>query len=443
MDLILRAQSAINKHRMIPAGSIVCAAVSGGPDSVAMLHALHRLSGPMNFTLRSCHYDHAFRKNSADDAQFTVKLAQDLGIEIRVERNPGGKPKSGAQAKGRELRYAFFKKLMADGFAGRVATGHTLDDSVETSIMWMLRGAGPSAFGGVPPVRDGFIRPLIEIGKKDILLWLDENHAEYVKDPSNDTDDYLRNRIRHHLIPAIESVAPGAAATIARTARLVAGQAKFVEELARETLEAMIAASADNSITVDPGKLAAQPEALKLAIIHKAALRSGADPAELGLVHLESILRMAGTDELGKQVDLPGGFAARLDHAGLSIFKKRPVVETAEIQFTCPLSVPFGGKILSVDKAAQGEEDKGTVDISKIPAGAVFRSRREGDYLHLSNMKGRKKLKEFFVDRKVPSGIRGLIPLLAAGSEVLWIPGLFTAAALAGKDGEKVAILWE
>jgi len=190
MDFAAKIKACLTRHGMVKKGQAVCVAFSGGPDSTALLHVLHKLSGSMGFTVKACHYDHAFRGNSYEDAAFAKQTAESLGIEFRTKRNPNGKPASGAQETGRKLRYAFFESLLAEGFADVVATGHTSDDNVETAIMWMLRGAGPSALSGVPPVRGKFIRPLIEIEKKDLLEWLSENKFEYVKDPTNDTDNY-------------------------------------------------------------------------------------------------------------------------------------------------------------------------------------------------------------------------------------------------------------
>lgn len=436
-------ESAINTHGMIPPGAAVCAAVSGGADSMSMLHALLELAPVMGFSVKACHYDHALRPESGEEADFVRKTAAGLGVDFTGEKDPSPSRRS-VQARAREKRYAFFERLLQTGFADLIATGHTLDDTVETSIMWMLRGAGPSAFGGVRPVRGRFIRPLIDVRKADIVRWMDGRGLEYRHDPSNDTDAYTRNRVRHHIIPAMEREEPGAVEAIARLARITMEQSLFMEEVAQKRLAEISAASKDR-VTLEMATLNRENPALRRVMFRLALAGAGMDVTTLSLKHVEAIDSLCGAMALGKVIDLPGGFSARADHAGLTLGRPSAGRELPETPFECPLDAPAGEGVLKVRPDGGMGPGWDIVDPARVPASAVFRNRLPGDYLRLKNMKGRKTLKTFLIDRKAPSGIRATMPLLASGQEILWAPGLFVSQKVSPESGggQTVALRWE
>lgn len=424
------------KRGMIPPGSVVMAAVSGGPDSVALLLALTKLREKLKIReLKVCHYDHALRPGSGRDAEFVRELAGELGLDFIMERNRASKPDGGVQRFARALRYAFFDRLLDEGRSDIIATGHTLDDDVETFLLWLLRGSGPQALAGIPPVRGKYVRPLIETRKSDILAWLREHGVDFVTDPTNELDDYLRNRIRHHVIPAMESVSPSAVNTMARAMRLVGGQARLIGGIAGEKMKNIVTSARAGSVTLDAALLTAEPETVRFVVYRETARLAGIDPATLSLKHVEALDGLLTAGRKGASTDLPEGFAGRYDHAGLSIFRKKSPPAPVETPFSCPLSVKFGAGTLTVTPSETGGSPRDRVSISSVPPGAVFRARKPGDFLRLSNLAGRKKLKTFLMDRKVPSGERGDTPLLAVEGEILWIPGLFLSPFVTAGDG--------
>ncbi|VAX22299.1 tRNA(Ile)-lysidine synthetase [hydrothermal vent metagenome] len=437
MNPLLKAvSSTIRKRKMIAHGQIVCAAISGGPDSTALLFILNELKETFGFRVKACHFDHALRSGSSGDARFAEKMVERLGLEFAMERD--GSPGGGSiQSQARERRYRFFKKLLDSGYADLVATGHTLDDSVETSIMWMLRGAGPGAFGGVPHVREKYVRPLLDTRRSALLSWLERNDIEYVIDPTNDTDKYLRNRIRRHVIPALEIQSHKAVEAVARLAGLVKDQSLILESMANEKLTAITEKKYAGRLVVKPAALDGEPEAMRLVIYRMAFRSAGADPSKLSFKHLDAIESLLSSRTLGRSLDFPGGLCARLDHEGLTL-GYRPKHETfRETGVTCPLQTPVGGRTLRTC-FVDSEKVKGQIiDAEKAPSGALFRTRNPGDFLRIKGMSGRKKLKTFFIDRKIPSGMRDRIPLMACGSEILWIPDLFLAPSLLAGVGAR------
>ena len=445
-SIVNTALSSILRHGMIQPGATVMSALSGGPDSVALLITLMKLREKLEIReLKVCHYDHAFRPDSGRDAEFSKTLAGKLGLDFVMERNNAPKPESDLQQVARKLRYAFFDRLLDNGHADVIATGHTLDDSVETFMLWLLRGSGPQALGGVPPVRGKYVRPLIETRKNDILAWLREQSVDFVTDPTNLGDDYLRNKIRHQVIPAMESVSPSAVNTISRAMRLVGGQTKLIAQIAGNKMKEIVTSARDGSVTLDAGMIISEPEAIRFVIYRESARLAGLDPAVVSLKNLEALDSLVSTGRKGAATDLPGEFAGRYDHAGLSIFRKKGTSAPIEAPFAQPLKVEWDDGTLTVTPVENGNDAMNCVSISAVPPGAVFRTRKPGDYLRLPNLAGRKTLKTFLIDRKVPSGERGRTPLLAVGGEILWIPGLFISTAIAANSGggETAKIEWK
>lgn len=435
-NIVNTALASILRHGMIPPGSVVMSALSGGPDSVALLITLMKLREKLEIReLKVCHYDHAFRPDSGRDADFSKTLAGKLGLDFVMERNKAPKPASDVQQVARKLRYSFFDRLLGEGHADIIATGHTLDDSVETFLLWLLRGSGPQALAGIPPVRGKYARPLIGIRKSGILAWLREQGVDFVTDPTNEGDDYLRNMIRHQVIPAMESVSPSAVNTISRAMRLVGSQTKLVAKIAGDKMKGIVTSARAGSVTLDGAMAAMEPEAIRFVIYREASRLAGLDPAIVSLKNLEALDSLVSTGRKGASTDLPGGFAGRYDHAGLSIFRKKSPSPTMEAPFACPLKVESDDGTLTVAPAENGKGAMDCVAISAVPPGAVFRARKPGDYLRLPNLAGRKTLKTFLIDRKVPSGERGRMPLLAAENEILWIPGLFLSMTISANSG--------
>jgi tRNA(Ile)-lysidine synthase len=421
---------------MIPPGSVVMAALSGGPDSVALLLTLMKLRERLKIReLKVCHYDHALRADSGRDAEFSRAFAGKLGLDFIVERNSSEKPDTDIQQVARKLRYAFFDRLLGDGHADIIATGHTLDDDVETFLLWLLRGAGPQALGGIPPVRGKYARPLIETRKGEILEWLREQRVDFATDPTNERDDYLRNQVRHHVIPAMESISASAVTTIARSMRLVGDQARLIGAIAGEKMKGIVTSARAGYVTLDATLLAAEPAPIRFVIYREATRLAGLDPAIVSFKNLEALDSLLTTGRKGARADMPGGFAGRYDQAGLSIFRKKKPTAPVETLFSCPLHVELADGYLSVTPAEMEGIGWDCVSLSAVPPDALFRARRPGDFLQLPNLAGRKKLKAFLIDRKVPSGARGGMPLLAVGGEILWVPGLFLSPSVMAVAG--------
>ena len=438
-DPILQAVAgSIAERSLIAPGTRVAVAHSGGPDSTALLHIMSRLAPVLKITVISIHFDHALRAESAQDARFAEQTASALGLPFFMERD-SSPPDSQVQSGARRARYAFFRRIVQARQSAQVATGHTLDDSVETSIMWMLRGAGPAAFGGIPAARDIFIRPLIDLRKAELLEWLAHEGIGFVTDRTNETDKYLRNRIRRRVIPAMEQVAPGAVEAIARLANLSGQMGRIVERQASVILAASTRRKDAAGLTLNPAFAGEEPFVMRGMVYKSAAKEVGADPASLLEPHLQALDRMMATGHLGRKLDLPGGLHAMLDHAGLTFSLKSDQPAPMEsIPFHCPLDMAVGGGTLAARLVEKFVAEEPLAAMEKIPDGAIFRQRRPGDYLLPANLVGRKKLKKYLIDKKTPASLRDRMPILAAGEEALWIPGLYMASSILASAADRL-----
>ena len=277
-------------------------AVSGGPDSVAMLYAAARLvkTDARRWTLTVAHLDHQLRPDSADDAAFVADAAAALGVPAETRRTDVA---TLARAEGRSIedagraaRYRFLEEVAPDG--ALIATAHTLDDLAETVLLNLMRGSGLTGVRGIPARRGRVIRPLLGEQRATLRAALDAAGIGYRLDPSNDDPAYLRNRVRHELLPLLEELRPGAVGRIGQFARLAADDEAILDELAEAELRARV--SGGQIDWHDPPPAAIARRVLRLAI---------GDPAP-SAERLEALLEAAVGDRGGIQVELGGGRTA-------------------------------------------------------------------------------------------------------------------------------------
>ena len=286
----------------IPDDAHLVLAVSGGPDSVAMLHAAARLvdTDARRWTLTAAHLDHQLRPDSADDAAFVADAAAAVGVSAETRRTDvaalARAEGRSIEDAGREARYRFLEEVAPDG--ALIATAHTLDDLAETVLLNLMRGSGLTGVRGIPARRGRVIRPLLGEQRATLRAALDAAGIGYRLDPSNDDPAYLRNRVRHELLPLLEELRPGAVGRIGQFARLAADDEAILDELAEAELRARV--SGGQIDWHDPPPAAIARRVLRLAI---------GDPAP-SAERLEALLEAAAGDRGGIQVELGGGRTA-------------------------------------------------------------------------------------------------------------------------------------
>jgi tRNA(Ile)-lysidine synthase len=298
--------------RLLPSRGTVLAAVSGGADSVALLHLLARLATrrPL-LRLVVAHLDHGMRRGSAADRRFVHRLAAGLGLPCISDRRAVAKLRrrdESPEEAARRVRRGFLLEAAAEAGATRIATGHTLDDQAETVLMRLARGAGPAALAGMAPEGPGpFVRPLLAIERAELREWLRRRGLAFREDPSNASLCYDRNRVRRLVLPALaEATNPRAARHIAEAADRLREDSRFLDGLALGRLARLAGRAPAGEVALDARRLARVPHPLAARMARLLLERSGADPRRVAARHVEAFLRLA-TGKDGGRLDLPDG----------------------------------------------------------------------------------------------------------------------------------------
>ena len=452
-------------YDMIPAGSTVVCAVSGGADSVYLLHRLWLLRTMLDFRLAAAHFDHGLRgEESRRDAAFVRDfVARYCGVQhcvlrdgTEVELPPvelivgRGDVAAEARARGRgieetarELRYAFLEETADRVGAERIATAHTADDDLETLLLHLLRGTGLRGLTGIPPRRGRLIRPMLTTTRETVEEYLRRYGLPHVEDSSNTDERFLRNRLRRQVVPLLKEFSPGVTARIPDTvARLRADEA-LLEELAQPLCRQAWEEGED--LVLPAAALAEAPEPLAVRAVRQliARLRGGA--AGLTAAHLEAVLALCRGNDPSAQVSLPGGLLAWREYDRLVLGPDAPPPRVVPRTVTPPCVLKLeGGWTLRCECGPvphAGEESDGFFhfDCAKIAGTLRVRPRETGDELALPG-RPRRSLKKLFIDRRVPRRLRESVPVLADGAGVLAVGGIGADCRRAALPGQPA--LW-
>lgn len=410
------------KGLLVP-GDRVIAAVSGGADSMALLQFLLEYKEEMGVTVEAAHVDHRMRPASGRDAAFVAAFCKQNGVPLHAFA-AAAPPAHPSEEWGRALRYGFFETLAGPGV--KIATAHTLSDQAETLLLRLARGAGVRGAAGIPAVRGRFVRPMLGVTKAEAEDFCRRRGLDWVTDESNSSDDYARNRLRHHAMPAIEAACPGAEAAFGEFCARMGELAQYLRARGEQLL--VSAACAPDAWRLET--LAAAPpveraEALRILVEAERPLRKGDIPRLEGL-----LARRAGAVQLTDRARL----AVRGDALERRHIAEQPPFAPVEARpgeyrlpggFCLRLRLVEGAECEETIKFAQTAKKPfdNCADYDKISSSLCLRTRRAGDVYRPAGRNVDKTLKKLFNEKKVPASRRGVLPLLAAGSRVVWLWG--------------------
>ncbi len=326
--LVAAVGRALREADLPARGETLVVGLSGGADSVALLDALALLRGPRGFRLVAAHLDHGLRRASADDAAFCAALCEGLDVPLRSGaadvRGRAAREGGGLEAAARRERYLFLRRVAREEQAAAIAVAHTRDDQAETLLLRLLRGAGTTGLSAMRARRGRLLRPLLAVSREEVVAHLRARSLEWREDPSNADPVHLRNRVRHELLPYLESrFNPRARAVIARAASLLADEAAHL----RREAEALLAASArheEGTLVVRREALARAPLPVARAAVREALRRSGG-LHRVGAVHVERVVAIGrGPAPAGRVLYLPGGRTVRFTSDGIHLEKRSP-----------------------------------------------------------------------------------------------------------------------
>ena len=388
----------LKEYDMVSAGDTVICAVSGGADSVALLFALYLLKDRLEIRLEAAHFNHHLRGEESDrDEAFVKKLCHQYDIPLQLGGAQVTAGKKGLEAAARDARYAFLKSL-----EGKIATAHTADDNAETVLMHLVRGTGLKGLGGIMPVNGNIIRPMLGITRQEVEDFLSEWCLNHMEDSSNETDAFLRNRIRHKVMPLLKQENP----------RLAENLSAMALRLRQD--EACLSQQADFDPLPEVGELKTMHPAIRSRCIEAFLKKNGVREPEQ--VHIQQVEDLLFSEKPSARADLPGGVTVSRCYDRLTVLPQENIPQEAEL--TCPGEVEFGNYRISCCPA---EEIINTADTFTVQCRGklIVRTRRSGDGIRLSG--GSKSLKKLFIDRKIPAAQRNFLPVVCDEQGILGV----------------------
>lgn len=478
MELHRKLLETLLRGGLLARGDAVLAGVSGGADSVALLHLLTEVAPALSLTLEVAHVEHGIRgSRSLEDAEFVRRITEGLSLPFHLVRldlhgpdpRPGGAPASAGgplpaktpdawaadletcardgrragnlEARARTERYRFFARVAAERCLGKVAVGHNRGDQVETMLMWLLRGCGPEGLAGMPAARplgrDAagaasplLIRPLLEVSRDEILAYLASRGLKYREDHTNRDTRYLRNWVRRTLLPGLqEQTGTGLEHRLARLSGLLRSDNTLLE---RRTAEVYARVSRDGVLD-RTAFLGIAPE-LRPRMVRFWLARVMGTLRRVGYAHVDAVLEITAGTRPHARVSLPGAWTVVREYESVRLVRPGGDIGEKGYCYVLPLEgeveIPEVGVRVTAwcsERRERFHDDfEAAFDLSHLVRfGSELRLRnsRPGDCFQPLGMTGHKKLKNLFIDRKVPRYRRRKLPLLLVGEEILWIPG--------------------
>ncbi len=380
-------------RELVQPGERVFCAVSGGADSVALLFGMYLLREKFQLDLSAAHFNHHLRGEESDrDAKFVQEFCRGYAIPLvlgNAQVRPG---KKGLEAAAREARYAFLRSL-----PGKVATAHTADDNAETVLMHLIRGTGLKGLGGIAPRNGSVIRPMLNITRQEVEAFLQEYHLPHREDSSNASDAFLRNRLRHHVMPLLQMENPGVSLAISAAAlRLRQDEAYLQSQLEPELPNVSV--------------LAQMPPALQSRYLEHFLKQNGVPEPEQ--VHISAARELLYSDKPSARMNFPGGVVVARDYDRLTVLDNPPALMEERLAVPGVTELPQWGIRVTCE-----EEPNGGFGVN-VRGSLTVRSRKAGDEIRLPG--GTKSIKRLMIDRKISAPERNRIPILADDDGVLW-----------------------
>jgi len=467
-DVLKDTAHTIELHRLIQKGDTVVVGVSGGPDSLCLLHILTQLRPEQNLILHVGHLHHGIRGDEADaDADFVAALAQSWGLPVTIERCNvpalATRQKQAIEEAARQARYAFLGRLAIRTGASAIAVGHNADDQTETVLMHWLRGAGLAGLRGMLPstplaglriyqpdehlfsaTNIKIIRPLLEIPRRDIEAYCAEHGLQPRFDRSNLDTTYLRNRLRHELIPLLETYNPNFRKITRRSARIITDDYALLKTLSAAAWAKVVTAESGQAITFDLHAWRELAVSLQRSVVREAIHRLRHSLRNINWIHVENAIVALRDRPVGTRVTLPRGLMLTISYDHFLIADTGYVECAPEypqlVEDVMPVAVPGITPLPSSDwqleahivpREAYREEHLGNpdpwqafLDCDSTGKTLVLRCRQPGDHFQPLGLGGhQQKVRDFMINAKIPQPLRNRLPLLASPENIVWIPG--------------------
>lgn len=453
-----KVEQFIEKQNMIQPGDRIVAGVSGGADSICLLFILCRLRKKLGFEIEVCHVNHCLRGADADaDEAYVKEICELLQVPCHIFRENveliARNGKQSLEEAGRMVRHRAFEAICEKSRCTKIATAHHQQDNAETILMNLARGSGLKGMCGIRPVYGKRIRPLLCLTRREIELYLEKEKIRFCTDETNAEDEYTRNRIRHHVLPFLErEVNRGTVKHLNELGEQAEEVMEYLEKQTDQEWKLCVEAREEGSLFLREDKISELPKVIRKMLVRKALCTVAGSEKDLELIHVQMVLALFDR-QVGRSVNLPYQIKAERIYDGI-LLKKNTQKNTSggkkdqnledyncekEMEEITELRIPgetyfqkTGQKIIceicSADDMMNAKEmpQKSYTkcfDYDIIKSNLCIRYRRPGDYLTIDRQGGRKKLKSYFIDEKIPREEREKLLLIAEGSHIVWIPG--------------------
>jgi tRNA(Ile)-lysidine synthase len=456
--LIKIIKATIKKHSMLDPGDKVLAGVSGGADSIALLHILLKLASEFDLSLGIAHFNHGLRPAESErDAEFVKSVAENLNLPFYNQKvdvkNFSIHHKLSIEEAGRVLRYKFLNETAQKHGFDKIALGHQKEDMAETILINILRGSGSRGISGIPPKRDMIIRPLININRTGVEFFLQSENIAHITDSSNIDPQFLRNRIRHCLIPLMASEYNAEIVeNLNRTAEILRDEQTWLDSMVEPLLKRTKLPGDNTNFNLSIPELKKMPIAAARRIIRQAVREIKGNLYGIGFKHIDAILDLIYSKNKNSQFDLPGPVGIKRENDKLVIIRRKnntrfkkdgsnqhefqqPLFEyqingpqtifIKEIHKLFQLSELSSNEVICLKKSNHYAIDpqEGYIDMASLCYPLILRSFRAGDRFQPLGLKGFQKLKKFFINNKVPFSQKKNIPILECSGKIVWVAG--------------------
>ncbi len=431
--------STVEEHHLIKSGDKIVVAVSGGPDSVSLIHLLHNLKSRLGIQLYGAHLNHNIRGIEAQlDAQYVLNLCDELNIicfvkSVDVEAYAKGNQLTSEQA-GRILRYEFFDEVLKKVEADKIAIAHNKNDQGETVLMRLLRGTGMQGLTAIQYQRDKVIRPLLDVHREEIEKYCLKHNLMPRTDLTNLTSIYHRNKIRRELIPYLEeNYNPSVLESLVKTANILKEDYDYIEKQAEALYKDLVHFEKKDQVSFSIPALEKQHPAMKARMLRRAGEELLGKGELLTYQQVQNLLELLEKKQTGKTLHLPMDLQAGISYDKLIFSKEREEevesfkeeLRLNDTTYVHALKASFELKVFPAEEVAKVSKDKFEkhFDFDKFQQSIIVRNRRDGDRFWPLGLSGKKKLKDFFIDCKVERRERDLIPLICDGKDIVWVVG--------------------
>ena len=428
--------STINKHNLIDDGDKVVLGLSGGPDSVCLLHILYRLKEKMNIEVYAAHLNHQIRGIEAQqDALYISQICEDLGITSFVKsvnvpqycKENGLSLEEGA----RKLRYEMFEEIKEKTKSNKIAIGHNLNDQAETVLMRIMRGTGLQGLKGIAYIRDNeIIRPILDIERSEIEQYCEKYELNPRIDKTNLESIYTRNKIRLELIPYMkDNFNPNIIETIVRMTSSLKSDGDYIELEANKMFKE-VSILKEDSVEINLNKYATLHNAIKVRVLRSGIKHILGDTNFVDQKHIDDVMELECESKINKMLTLPRGIFAYRRKNIIILTTKEIVSEEIDFCYNIPsngfikvkeLNLILETQTMNIDRYKSIKLDKTSkgFDFDKVKGGIVVRSRRQGDKVKLAA--GSKKIKDLFIDLKIPREDRCKVPVVTDDEGILCV----------------------